>query len=233
MMTRTLLLLMLVLTLNSCNKDNKQDDSPDEPNGELNQFVGYWTSDNKNSGDLLLWSDHTYTAPSPNTGGSWNVGEWYYDSTTSYLTLTGYSAKTYIITHISAHSMSGINIKNQETVSFEREDHKAVYFAIFGNWVTDDGMYLNIGYHVLRGTKVPDKTGYVDITSCNKKLNLSWIESENCFSYTADYEDNKHYWHPISSCQGTLILDNWFSPNKQTLTLTGMLEGIYHRETSE
>ena len=233
MMTRTLLLLMLVLTLNSCNKDNKQDDSPDEPNGELNQFVGYWTSDNKNSGDLLLWSDHTYTAPSSNTGGSWNVGEWYYDSTTSYLTLTGYSAKTYIITHISAHSMSGINIKNQETVSFEREDHKAVDFAIFGNWVTDDGMYLNIGYHVLRGTKVPDKTGYVDITSCNKKLNLSWIESKNCFSYTADYEDNKHYWHPISRCQGTLILDNWFSPKKQTLNSTGMLEGIYHRETSE
>lgn len=233
MMTRTLLLLMLVLTLNSCNKDNKQDDSPDEPNGELNQFVEYWTSDNKNSGDLLLWSDHTYSAPSSNAGGSWNVGEWYYDSTTSYLTLTGYNAKTYIITHISAQSMSGINIKNQETVSFEREDHKAVDFAIFGNWVTDDGMYLNIGYHVLRGTKVPDKTGYVDITSCNKKLNLSWIESENCFSYTADYEDNKHYWHPISRCRGTLILDNWFSPNKQTLTLTGMLEGIYHRETSE
>ncbi len=230
---RLFLLPILTILLYSCNSSNN--DSPDIPDEELDQFVGYWTSDNNNSTDLLLWSDHSYTAPSSNVGGSESAGEWYYDSTTGYLTLTGYKAKTYIITHISTNSFSGINLKNQETVSFAREDYKAVDYSILGDWITEEGDYLNIGYHYLEGTLVPQKAGYVDISLLKKKLNIGWNEENSYFTYSVDYEDQKHYWHTISKiyCSGTFTLDNLFNRDKQTLTITGTLAGVYHRKTTE
>lgn len=231
-------------------------DSEDDGNGgngtnqgetvdeELMPLVGYWESNSSNGRSFLFYDDGTCMSPHP-SNGSYSAGKWVYDPETRYLSNTA-TSQTFMVTMYDETSLLGINIANQETVAFTKNNtcrDALQLIMIDGKWrSTENKDSLSIAYYGMSisnkfpempknsGTRIYDYAEVAlsaDAETGTFSYQLWWHGSERMW-IDGEYDWYDHSWE--TNYKGSITFKEPFSPSKCRATLTGILEGTYYKD---
>lgn len=233
-------------------------DSEDDGNGgngtnqgeivdeELMPLVGYWESSNNNARDFLFYDDGTCFSPHPSDANQRSAGKWVYDPETRYLSNTA-TNQTFMVTMYDETSLLGVNIANQATVSFTKNNTCQDAFWLImtdGKWrSTENKDSLSIAYSgTAIGNKLPEmpedtpsKIYYnanilfsTDVEEGIHSYQIRWKGSEYIYLGMSEWDWHDTYFD--TKYKGSITLKDPFSPSKCRATLTGILEGTYYKD---
>ena len=233
-------------------------DSEDDGNGgngtnqgeivdeELMPLVGYWESNNNNARDFLFYDDGTCFSPHPSDANQRSAGKWVYDPETRYLSNTA-TNQTFMVTMYDETSLLGVNIANQETVAFTKNNACQDAFRLImtdGKWrSTENKDSLSIAYYGMSisnklpempedsGTRIYEYTEVAlsaDAETETFSYQIWWWGSERMYMGMGEWEWHDSYWE--TKYKGSITLKDPFSPSKCRATLTGILEGTYYKD---
>lgn len=217
---------------------------------ELMPLVGYWESSNSNARDFLFFDDGTCMSPHPSDFYQFSAGKWVYDLETRYLSNTA-TNQTFMITLLDDVSLMGVNIANQETVAFTRNDacRDALELVMTdGKWRStenDDSLSISYSGRRIYGNKLPERPqdtssriySYAnillsaDIESGTYSYQLRWKGREKMYMGMGEWEWHDTYFD--TNYKGSITIEDPFSPSKCRLTLTGILEGTYYKDRED
>lgn len=216
---------------------------------ELMPLVGYWESSNSNARDFLFYDDGTCMSPHPSDGNQRSAGRWAYDPETRYLSNTA-TNQTFLITLFDDASLLGVNIANQETVAFTKNNlaGDVLYLVMSdGKWrSTENEDSLSIAYSGgIYGNKLPEKPQNTsrrrylyanvllstDVEKGTYSYQLRWKGREEMYMGMGEWEWHDTYFD--TNYKGSITIEDPFSPSKCRLTLTGILEGTYYKDRED
>ena len=213
---------------------------------ELMPLVGYWESNNNNARDFLFYDDGTCFSPHPSDANQRSAGKWVYDPETRYLSNTA-TNQTFMVTMYDETSLLGVNIANQETVAFTKNNACQDAFRLImtdGKWrSTENKDSLSIAYYGMSisnklpempedsGTRIYEYTEVAlsaDAETETFSYQIWWWGSERMYMGMGEWEWHDSYWE--TKYKGSITLKDPFSPSKCRATLTGILEGTYYKD---
>lgn len=213
---------------------------------ELMPLVGYWDSSNNNARDFLFYDDGTCFSPHPSDANQRSAGKWVYDPETRYLSNTA-TNQTFMVTMYDETSLLGVNIANQETVAFTKNNACQDAFRLImtdGKWrSTENKDSLSIAYYGMSisnklpempedsGTRIYEYTEVAlsaDAETETFSYQIWWWGSERMYMGMGEWEWHDSYWE--TKYKGSITLKDPFSPSKCRATLTGILEGTYYKD---
>lgn len=245
-------LILLAPFFTSCNSDDEDVKSPgisSSIDSELAPFIGYWVNDAGDTWNMLLLEDGTCLSTIPTSGnGQIYEGVWNYDPQTKYFVNTALK-KNYLITFCDGKHMMGINPEDyNRSISYTKNDYHGdlMELVLNGTWISTD-----------KSITQPFKFNYYDGSfSCHNKPELPRDNgrmrykstymfcngSTNYFTYTIrywvdewwGYPDNKWFENTTDSgYRGEIYVENPYNPKKTKITLTGVIEGTYIKDTTQ
>lgn len=230
------ILFSFFITLFSCSSDKENEPLPDDSTNdpELLQFVGYWI-DKANNWNLMFYDNGTCNAIQTFNNQVMREGIWSYDPSTNLLTNSA-TQSTFLITLISDTNFMGVDISNNKTVTYVRDNDNpdAVRLAFNGYWVNEDGGWIEYNYVGTTSSsnlfpELPPSTDRVRYRS--QALSISSDQWKIVYTLERYYGiENKWYTELLDSKYwGYLSYENLFSPSKTTFTFNYILSGTYKR----